>query len=38
MREMSTAREKYDYFVVNDVLEYAVEEVKTIIRKLQETI
>ena len=38
MHEMNTARRTYEYFVINDVLERAVEEVKMIIRKVQETI
>jgi guanylate kinase len=36
--EMDIAHKKYNYLVVNDVLERAVEEVITIIRKIQETI
>jgi guanylate kinase len=38
MKEVAIARQKYDYLVVNDVLEKAVEEIKMIIHKLQETI
>lgn len=38
MKEVNTARRTYEYFVVNDTLERAVEELKTIIRKVQETI
>jgi guanylate kinase len=36
MKEVAVARQKYEYFVVNDVLEKAVEEMKMIIRNLQE--
>jgi guanylate kinase len=32
MQEVNTARGTYEYFVVNDVLERAVEEMKTIVR------
>jgi guanylate kinase len=38
MQEVNTARRTYEYFVVNDVLDCAVEELKIIIRKVQETI
>jgi guanylate kinase len=38
MQEVNTARKTYDYFVINDVLERAVEEMKTIIRKIQEVL
>jgi guanylate kinase len=38
MKEVAVARQKYEYLVVNDVLEKAVEEMKTIIRKAQETL
>lgn len=38
MHEMSVARQTYEYFIINDQLERAVEETKTIIQKVRETI
>jgi guanylate kinase len=38
MQEVNTARRTYKYFVINDVLDRAIEEMKLIIRKVQETI
>ena len=38
MHEMAVARQSYEYFVVNDQLDRAVEEMKIIIRKVQEMI
>jgi guanylate kinase len=38
MQEVNTARRTYEYFVINDVLDRAVEEMKMIIRKTQEAL
>jgi guanylate kinase len=38
MKEVNTARQKYEYLIINDMLERAVEEMKTIIQKIQENL